>query len=193
MTKLLIRVRDSFMSLVKFAGRNILLIFLLCGVIGHSTYGEPPSQKEVKSLLEGYEWRIDVAKFNALGDDVDLTLIEIVEEPSPMLNFYRLRALEVLRFYPKPRVAEFLENYVQTQNNSARVARAFNSFAKNFSEVAPERVQRMATHLLKHENPRLRISAVKALRKIKTDNARKMIQAQLEKETKPWVLKRMRK
>ena len=151
----------------------------------------PPPRDEVMHLLEGYEWTIVPEKFKNL-EDVDLTLMEIVKDPKPMLNYYRLRALEVLRLFPKPRVADFLDVYLSQEKGTSRLRRALDSFSINFASTQPERVQKVAARFLKHPKPNIRIAAISTLRKIGTPEALRLLNTHLEKETKPWILQRMK-
>ncbi|MBF0240146.1 MAG: hypothetical protein HQM12_20785, partial [SAR324 cluster bacterium] len=159
--------------------KNIMLAlscFLLCGTVLWAA----PNREDVKKLLEGYEWQIDPVQFGELGADTDLVLMEIITDPAPMLNYYRFRALEALRLFPNDRVATFLEKYLGNESDTSRVYRAFDSYTRNFSKSRPQTVQKIAEKLLVNSKPDLRIAAVEALKKIKSADALKLVEKQLE-------------
>ena len=71
------------------------------------------SKATVMATLEGYEWQINHQQIENLGPDADVTLIEIIEHPT-LLNFYQIRALEVLRLFPKRTSGTFFRRVHQS-------------------------------------------------------------------------------
>ncbi len=163
-----------------------MLIFVITGMLVINPAYAQPEKKQVLALLKGYEWKLEPKWFQWLGDDADLTLMEIASDTS-LMNAYRFRALEALRLYDKERVADFLENYIGQNEQSSHLRRAFESFSSRFADTQPARVQQAARKLLSNSNAQVRISAARALRNLNTDDARSTFQRYLGTEKEAWV------
>lgn len=165
-----------------FEGVFILVATML---IPHTVYAQVDA-KQMLNLLKGYEWKLQAERFEQLGDNADLVLMEIAAD-NTLMNAYRFRALEALKLFPKERVAVFLENYIEQSQSTSRLRRAFEAFSNGFSETQPDRVQQVARKLLNNSNAHVRISAARALRKLDTSSARSTLRGYLSTEEEDWV------
>ncbi len=163
-----------------------MMVFMIMGILSNNPAYAQPEKEQVLTLLKGYEWTLEPARFQGLGSDADLTLMEIAADPS-LMNAYRFRALEALRLYDNERVADFLENYIDQNDQSSHLRRAFETFSSRFTDTQPYRVQQAARKLLSNPNAQVRISAARALRKLDTASARSSFQRYLGTEKEEWV------
>jgi len=142
--------------------------------------------QQLLPLLKGYEWKLQPQLFQNLGEDADLALMEIASDTA-LMNAYRFRALEALKLFEKERVARFLENYMEQNQNASLLRRAFEALSSGFSNSQPERVQQAAQKLLGNSNPYVRISAVRALRQLDTSNSGSAYRNYLNTEKEAWI------
>jgi len=148
--------------------------------------------EQVMPLLQGYEWTLQPKRFQYLGKDIDLALMEIASDTT-LMNAYRFRALQTLKLFEKERVADFLENYIEQNRSASHLRRAFESLSSGFATTQPERVQQAARKLLNNANPHVRISAARALKKLDTSNSRSAYRTYLSTEEEDWVRKAIEK
>ncbi|MBF0278939.1 MAG: HEAT repeat domain-containing protein [SAR324 cluster bacterium] len=164
----------------------ISLVMLVSGMmIPSALYAQ--NAEQIMPLLKGYEWKLQPEQFQNLGEDTDLVLMEIAADTS-LMNAFRFRALEALKLFEKDRVADFLETYLEQNQSSSHLRRAFEAFSKGFSGTQPDRVQQVARKLLLHSNPHVRISAARTLRTLDTSSARSAYRTHLDTEEE-WVRK----
>ncbi|MBF0311079.1 MAG: hypothetical protein HQL56_16310 [Magnetococcales bacterium] len=123
---------------------------------------QEPDRQRVMNLLAGYEWRLIPERWQQLGGDADLILMEVVTDPQ-LMNVYRFRAMEVLTLYPTNRVADFLERFTLSATEVPLLWRSFRSMERSFKTSQPDRVARLATQLLQHPNARVREDAARTL------------------------------
>ncbi len=164
---------------------GIIIFVVIGGLAVNSAYAQP-QKKQVMTLLKGYEWTLQPERFRWLSADADLTLMEIAADTT-LMNAYRFRALEALKLYDNDRVADFLESYMDKNDQSSHLRRAFETFSSRFASTQPERVQQAARKLLGNPNAQVRISAARALRKLDTASARSSFQRYLGTEKEEWV------
>lgn len=177
------------MQLNKFFNTLLLSfigLFLFFGMSSPHAEDAIPSKEIVKNLLLGYEWKLNPTSFERLGDTTYKTLIQIVEDPAPLPNYFRLRALEALRLYPNSEVESFLEKYIKSQtsqSSSARIRRAFQSFSIAFTPSQPAKVELLAASLLGHPDAHVRLGAVQQLKRLGTDSSLRLLRLQRTQET----------
>ncbi len=167
-------------------------LFVMGGVmIGGVACAQQPTVSQVQLLLKGYEWKLNASAFRSMGEGTDEALMAIAQDKS-LPNYYHFRALMALRLFDNDRVADFLENYISEDKGAGHTRRAFESFARGFSQTHPDRVQRAASELLENKNPHVRISAARTLRTFDTSNSRSMLREHIANE-EDWVREEIEK
>jgi len=146
-----------------------------------------PDKDQVLKMLEGRHWKLDISAFNKLGENADIILIEIAENDS-LMNVIRFRALEVLSLFPTDNTADFLEDTAE-KAFTPMARRGFETMKRSFAKTKPERVNHLATKLLKHRNANIRISAARYIRSVDKNLYNSFINT--EKES--WVRKAVQK
>ena len=109
-----------------------LFILLIASFWAHNIQAEP-SRLSVMPLLEGFEWTLPRAEFNALPNDTYLTLIEIAGDKDT-LAFYRGRALVALGLYENKAVWTFFEGAIKTPMTKVEKRRSLEGMCKIFSK-----------------------------------------------------------
>lgn len=171
---------------------TLCTFFLSFFFLSHA-YAKAPSKATVMATLEGYEWQINYQQIENLGPDADVTLIEIIEDPT-ILNFYQIRALEVLRLFPKERVARFLEEYTNRSNTSdVHLKRAIDSYSRAFSAVEPMRVQEFTAPFLQHRNIHVQITAARSLTRVPLLEAEGLVSRYIEDQPQEWIKQKVSK
>lgn len=164
-----------------------ILFLLLCASMA---WGQP-SVEQVKEYLEGYEWKLQPSLMLKLGADTDLTLMQILEDPASIPNYYHFRALEALRLFKNERVAIFLEGYIIKENDTSKTRRAYNSYFVAFSDSKPAKVESLAALLMQGDDPALRLNVAQSLQRLKSKNSKRMLQTFVYQEKEAWVKKEL--
>ena len=162
---------------MKIKFRMLMLIFLL----SISSTLAVPENESVMLLLEGRHWELHEGPFRALGEDADEVLRQISDNTS-LINYLRFRALAALALYENEETAEHLERHARSQD-SAFARRGFSSLSRGFSELDPERVRRIAEHLMSSSEAHLRIVAAREMRRIDAPTFKSF----LNREPEAWV------
>ncbi|MBF0424889.1 MAG: hypothetical protein HQL66_03605 [Magnetococcales bacterium] len=161
-----------------------LFILIAATLVGTGLFATPalaqPTVAEVLPHLQGYEWSPRPDLVDRLGPDADLTLMTIAQD-AQRHNFLRFRAIHLLRLYPSERVAAFLEQLPGAGREAGLTRRALESHAAAFSATQPERVERLASDLLDHGDPHVRIQAAKTLRTLNTPSAAALYRQRLQR------------
>ncbi len=164
-------------------------VIIICALIWNSSViaVAAPETVRVMELLEGRHWSLDAEAFQRLGEGTDKILIEIAEDKS-LINYLRFRALEALSLYATENTATFFETTAK-KNFAPLARRGFEALKRGFSKTHPERVKKLANHLLKHKNAQIRISAARFIRTIDTTRFKLF----LKSEQDAWVRKESQK
>jgi len=139
------------------------------------------SYSQVKESLEGRHW--DPTKsYATLGEEEIPHLFSIIQDDY-LPNYYRFRALRVLKHYPTPEVSTFLESLLQPTAPPLLLRHGLEAYASTFSADQPKAVRDLAWQFHDHPDPELRLTVARAIRTISPDEFDLLIQ----KEPKDWV------
>jgi hypothetical protein len=139
------------------------------------------SYSQVKESLEGRHW--DPPKsYSTLGEEEIPHLFSIIQDDY-LPNYYRFRALRVLKHYPTPEVSTFLESLLQPTAPPLLLRHGLEAYASTFSADQPKAVRDLAWQFHDHPDPELRLTVARAIRTISPDEFDLLIQ----KEPKDWV------
>ena len=170
---------------IKYLKFIYIICFYFCNFTDISL--AQPEKKKILAMLEGRHWVLNTDKFLDLEKGTDEVLIDIAKN-TKIINYLRFRALEALALYPTEKTADFLENIAE-EAISSLARRGFEAFRRGFEKIKPKRVKLLATRLLKHRNPNMRISAARTLRSMDPSKFKKIIKS----ESKTWVRKEAQK
>lgn len=177
-------MRKQLLSLSILAMLSSTVLFFSVQAV--SVTLSPNLKAQVLQLLEGHHWQLDEARFNTLGDNVDLTLIEIIKEQNP-LPYISLRAMRALSLYPTESVADFFEQYLKTSVTKRSERKVLAIYVQIFGSKMSERVELVCSGYLTHKDPHIRVLAAKALMSNSSTSARNLVDSYLQREsTSEW-------
>ena len=157
---------------------TILLVLIF---INTSLVMAVPETNKVMRLLQGRHWELREGPFKSLGEGADQRLREIADNTS-LTNYLRFRALIALSLYDNEETGDHLERNAHSVNSSF-ARRGFSSLTRAFSRSEPDRVRKVAEHLMESPEAQLRIAAAREMRKIDPPTFQKFLQ----RESKAWV------
>ncbi len=121
----------------------LLTLLLWTGCAASAVWAEPrASRSTVLELLSGYEYSPAREDLERLGPGVPEVLMDIVTDPE-MLKYQRLRALDLLKYYPEhPEVEGFLTNLLSDKALPSGFQRiAMRSLARTSKGKAIDRLK----------------------------------------------------
>ena len=145
--------------------KSVILLVLI--FVNTSLVMAVPERNKVMRLLEGRHWELREGPFKRLGEGADQRLREIADNTS-LTNYLRFRALIALSLYDNEETGAHLERHARSGA---------------FSRSQPDRVRKVAEHLMESPEAQLRIAAAREMRKIDPPAYRKFLQ----RESKAWV------
>ena len=116
-----------------------------------------------------------------LGEGADQRLREIADNTS-LTNYLRFRALIALSLYDNEETGTHFERHARS-GDSSFARRGFSSLTRAFSRSEPDRVRKIAEHLMESSEAQLRIAAAREMRKIDPPAFQKFLQ----RESRDWV------
>ena len=159
--------------------KSVILLVLI--FVNTSLVMAVPETNKVIRLLEGRHWELREGPFKRLGEGADQRLREIADNTS-LTNYLRFRALIALSLYDNEETGVHLERHARS-GDSSFARRGFSSLTRAFSRSQPDRVRKVAEHLMESPEAQLRIAAAREMRKIDPPTFQKFLQ----RESKAWV------
>ena len=159
--------------------KSVILLVLI--FVNTSLVMAVPERNKVIRLLEGGHWKLREGPFKRLGEGADQRLREIADNTS-LTNYLRFRALIALSLYDNEETGNHLERHALS-GDSSFARRGFSSLTSAFSRSEPDRVRKVAEHLMESPEAQLRIAAAREMRKIDPP----AYQQFLQRESKAWV------
>jgi HEAT repeat protein len=165
-----------------------LAVVAVVQAAGDAAWARPASREAVRSVLRARDAvRMTAADWQRLGDDVDVYLVEAAADAN-LVYGARQRALSALGAVGGERAKEFLHGFVTERAVAAPLlATAFQAYARGFGRQQPDEVERLGVALLAHPDWLVRQSAVRALGKAGSPEARAALRAHQGTESHPAV------
>lgn len=160
---------------------------LLLGALLPATAWAGPNRDAVMDLLNAYEDVPAKSDLDALGDGIDLELMEIADDHA-VPSTRRGRAISALQHYPTDAVRAFLDAHLADADKGILRRKAAFSLAA-WGDGAVDTLSGALTD----DDVQLRIAVAQALGSIGTDASRQALQARLESESEAAVSEAIQK
>jgi HEAT repeat protein len=140
-------------------------------------------RSQVEALLGGIEYVPSAQQWQALGSEGEAALRQIAADTTAPRT-RRGRALSALAHFPSPETRALVQSVLADPGAPILVKRkALRTATVAFGDQGLALVQ----PFLAHENKRLRESAILAVGKLKTPQARELLEARLTAEPAPYL------
>jgi len=121
-----------------------------------------PDRSKVLPLLDGYEWQLNPARFEALPADTYLTLIEIANDDST-LSYTRGRVMVALALYENETVWLFFKNRLARSESTVQKRRAVEAICDVFLSSKTEHLKELLKPMLASSDVHLKTKAARCL------------------------------
>ena len=148
-----------------------------------------PSSSQLISMLIGYEWRMDEAKWRQFDSSTGLALINIANDSSQD-SMVRMRAMKVMALFPNVQVENFLLQELRAAPNAVTKRWIFSALLQGFGQSENSTIENLAITLLGQNDPHLRIRAATWLSRFGQVAGREAVQRYLSNDIEPWERER---
>lgn len=177
-----VQSRASFASAIQDGLLQSSLVLGLCLLLSSFAVQAQPRVNDVKPLLEGYEWKLDAARFICMGKGADRVLRKVASDAT-LPNYYRLRALTALGLFPNPKTASFLEQMISDSgSHPSQVQQALYAYSLAYHKQ-PRRVMEVARNaLLSTDDYQVQTAAAETLASLRTPESKDALRGYLKSD-----------
>lgn len=150
--------------------------------------GEESTERMVRSLLQGYEWKLDRKRFEVLPADAYKILIAISKTASEV-SFVRARATAALRLFPNEEVFDYYSEQIRTNDSLILRRRVVEAMCEAFVNRRPVDLEVALSGMLEVKDPHLRTKVARCLGQIDSTSARRLLDLYSQSITDSWERK----
>ena len=160
---------------IMLAMKTVFVITIFWIVNDNNDANANEQTQNIHTWLSGYEWSVKESDITKLGKNAHEVLMQIANDQS-LMNIYHVRALQTLAFFKNARVADFLQNYIQSNVSHAHQRHALQAFATAFAQQYPDRLAMLASQVLQQQNVHSQMMASQILQQLPQAIAAKHLQ-----------------
>lgn len=142
-------------------------------------------RQAVLDRLQGYEWSLEEAGFDALGPETVDLLLDIARDEAVFV-VARERAIAALTLFPQQDVLDFYVEQLDASPNQPRKRRVVESICAAFWPSRPADVEAIFVPLLESDDIHLRTKVARCIRDSENKETRDALNAYYETIELPW-------